>query len=37
MVQINFLRICKDGEKPKDLDDFYNKLKQLEITDNEKY
>jgi hypothetical protein len=25
------------GEKPKDLDDFYNKLKQLEITDNEKY
>lgn len=25
------------GVKPKDLDDFYNKLNQLEINDNEKY
>ncbi|MDC9727241.1 MAG: cyanophycin synthetase [Candidatus Thioglobus sp.] len=25
------------GEKPKDLDDFYNKLEQLEVADNEKY
>jgi hypothetical protein len=32
-----YLSKTRYGEKPKDLDDFYNKLKQLEITDNEKY